>query len=38
MSAPGVGEIVMFEVTRDRKVVWEYINPIFVHNPRLGGA
>ena len=26
-----------FEVTRDKKVVWEYINPIFVNNPRLGG-
>ncbi len=26
-----------FEVTRDRKVVWEYINPFFVANPRLGG-
>lgn len=26
-----------FEVTRDKKVVWEYINPIFVSNPRLGG-
>lgn len=26
-----------FEVTRDKKVVWEYINPIFIPNPRLGG-
>ncbi|MGD8418700.1 MAG: aryl-sulfate sulfotransferase [Pseudomonadales bacterium] len=26
-----------FEVTRDRKVVWEYINPMFINNPRLGG-
>lgn len=26
-----------FEVTRDKKVVWEYINPLFVDNPRLGG-
>lgn len=26
-----------FEVTRDKKVVWEYINPFFVSNPRLGG-
>lgn len=26
-----------FEVTRDKKVVWEYINPMFVDNPRLGG-
>jgi len=26
-----------FEVTRDKKVVWEYINPMFVNNPRLGG-
>jgi hypothetical protein len=26
-----------FEVTRDKKVVWEYINPFFVNNPRLGG-
>ena len=26
-----------FEVTRDKKVVWEYINPLFVSNPRLGG-
>lgn len=26
-----------FEVTRDKKVVWEYINPFFVANPRLGG-
>lgn len=25
-----------FEVTRDKKVVWEYINPFFVPNPRLG--
>jgi hypothetical protein len=33
-----VGEFVMFDVTRDRKVVWEYINPIFVHNSRLGVA
>ena len=27
----------MFEVTRSKKVVWEYINPFFVANPRLGG-
>jgi hypothetical protein len=26
-----------FEVTRDRKVVWEYINPFYVRNRRLGG-
>jgi len=26
-----------FEVTRDKKVVWEYINPFFISNPRLGG-
>ncbi|MFT4677851.1 MAG: hypothetical protein ACJAX5_003353 [Patiriisocius sp.] len=26
-----------FEVTRDKKVVWEYINPMFINNPRLGG-
>ena len=26
-----------FEVTRNHKVVWEYINPFFVGNPRLGG-
>ncbi len=26
-----------FEVTRGKKVVWEYINPFFVSNPRLGG-
>ena len=26
-----------FEVTRSKKVVWEYINPFFVSNPRLGG-
>ena len=26
-----------FEVTRSKKVVWEYINPFFVANPRLGG-
>lgn len=26
-----------FEVTRDKKVVWEYINPMFISNPRLGG-
>jgi len=26
-----------FEVTRDKKVVWEYINPFFIDNPRLGG-
>jgi hypothetical protein len=26
-----------FEVTRDRKVVWEYINPFFFNNARLGG-
>lgn len=23
--------------TRDKKAVWEYINPFFVSNPRLGG-
>ena len=27
----------LFEVTPDKKVVWEYINPFFVTNPRLGG-
>ncbi len=27
----------LLEVTRDKKVVWEYINPFFVVNPRLGG-
>ena len=26
-----------FEVTRRKQVVWEYINPFFVANPRLGG-
>ncbi len=26
-----------FEVTPDRKVVWDYINPMFIYNPRLGG-
>jgi len=26
-----------FEVTLDKKVVWEYINPFFVSNPRVGG-
>ncbi len=26
-----------FEVTRSKKVVWEYINPFFVSNHRLGG-
>ena len=26
-----------FEVTRDKKVVWEYINPFFVTNARFGG-
>lgn len=26
-----------FEVSRDKKVVWEYINPFFSGNPRLGG-
>lgn len=26
-----------FEVTRDKKVVWDYINPFFTFNPRLGG-
>ena len=26
-----------FEVTRDKKVVWAYINPFFVSNHRLGG-
>lgn len=26
-----------FEVTRDKKVVWEYINPFFETNARLGG-
>ena len=26
-----------FEVTRSKKVVWEYINPFYVANPRLGG-
>ena len=25
------------EVTQDSKVVWEYINPMFTTNPRLGG-
>ena len=25
------------EVTPQNKVVWEYINPFFVTNPRLGG-
>lgn len=25
------------EVTSDKKVVWEYINPFFADNPRLGG-
>ena len=25
------------EVTPDKKVVWEYINPFFVENARLGG-
>ena len=27
----------LFEVTRDKKVVWEYISPFFYGNPRLGG-
>ncbi len=27
-----------FEVTRDKKVVWEYINPFFSENPRLGAG
>lgn len=27
----------LLEVTHDKKVVWEYINPFFVNNPRLGG-
>jgi len=27
----------MFEVTRDKKVVWEYISPFYYGNPRLGG-
>ena len=27
----------IFEVTHDKKVVWDYINPFFVYNPRLGG-
>ena len=27
----------LLEVTRDCKVVWEYINPFFTANPRLGG-
>jgi len=26
-----------FEVTPSKKVVWEYINPFFVFNPRMGG-
>ncbi len=26
-----------FEVTRSKQVVWEYINPFFMANPRLGG-
>jgi hypothetical protein len=26
-----------FEVTRRKQVVWEYINPFYVYNPRLGG-
>jgi len=25
------------EVTPDGKVVWEYINPMFTNNPRMGG-
>lgn len=27
----------IFEVTRDKKVVWDYVNPFFIANPRLGG-
>jgi len=27
----------LLEVTAGRAVVWEYVNPFFVHNPRLGG-
>jgi len=27
----------LLEVTYDKKVVWEYINPFFTANPRLGG-
>lgn len=26
-----------FEVTRDKKVVWDYINPFFITNPRIEG-
>ncbi len=26
-----------FEVNRRKQVVWEYINPFYVYNPRLGG-
>jgi hypothetical protein len=26
-----------FEVTHDKQIVWEYVNPFYVKNPRLGG-
>ncbi len=28
----------LFEVAPDRQIVWEYVNPFYVHNPRLGGS
>jgi hypothetical protein len=28
----------IFEVTRSKKVVWDYINPFFITNARLGGG
>ena len=27
----------MFEVTRGKEIIWEYVNPFYVSNPRLGG-
>lgn len=28
----------LFEVTRAGEIAWEYVNPFFVHNARLGGS
>jgi hypothetical protein len=28
----------IFEVTPEKEIVWEYVNPFYVRNPRLGGS
>ena len=28
----------LFEVTAGCEIVWEYVNPFYIHNPRLGGS